>query len=86
MFISILLFVQAYSTRDTTPDLQLPKSKKVKSKGRREKVKVVSKEDEDNEEEFIITSKSKALKVVKGDTTDSFGGNILRPRLAPYVN
>ena len=86
MFISILLFVQAYSTRDTTPDLQLPKSKKVKSKGRREKVKVVSKEDEDNEEEFIITSKSKALKVVKGDTTDSFGGNILRPRLASYVN
>ncbi|KAK2170432.1 hypothetical protein LSH36_3g30072 [Paralvinella palmiformis] len=70
---------KAYSTRDTTPDLQLPKNKKVKSKSRREKVKTVNKEEDDNEEEYIITSKSKALKVIKGDTTDSFGGNILRP-------
>jgi len=33
-----------------------------------------------NEEEFIITSKSKAHKKIKIDPKNAFGGNILRPR------
>ena len=69
--------------RDLTPDQPQPtKTQKLKKRNKKEKKLTV--EDVPgtiiNEDEFIITSKSKAHKKIKIDPKNAFGGNILRPR------
>ena len=63
-------------------------TKTQKLKKRNKKEKKLSVEDVTdaaiNEEEFIITSKSKAHKKIKIDPKNAFGGNILRPRFGSF--
>ncbi|KAI0212835.1 transmembrane protein 131 [Lamellibrachia satsuma] len=71
-----------YTVRDLTPDQpQSTKTQKLKKRNKKEKKLTV--EDVPgtiiNEDEFIITSKSKAHKKIKIDPKNAFGGNILRP-------
>ncbi|XP_013418594.1 transmembrane protein 131-like isoform X2 [Lingula anatina] len=68
---------KASSTRDSTPEPLLKKTKKSKNKGK--KNKEVMAEEQTGEDDFILTSKSKAHTRIKVDPKNAFGGNIHRP-------
>ena len=81
---------QNFLVRDLAPEQPQPTIKTQKLKKRNKKEKKPSVEDVteagiNNEDEFIITSKSKAHKKIKIDPKNAFGGNILRPRFVSFL-
>lgn len=69
------------SARDSTPELTVPKAKKFRAKGKKGKTGSLGlDEDETNDDEFMISSKSKAQKNIKVDPKMAFGGNVFLPK------
>ncbi|XP_064610189.1 transmembrane protein 131-like isoform X2 [Liolophura sinensis] len=71
------------SARDSTPEPTVPKPKKqkTKSKANKERSSVHSNEDAalNNDDDFVMSSKSKLHKKIKVNPKDAFGGNIHLP-------
>lgn len=65
--------------RDSTPE-PAPKAKRAKSKPKKKTSLPETELNFTNEEDFQITSKSKAHKNIKVDPKSAYGGNILEPR------
>ena len=79
-------FPQASSARDSTPELNVHKSKKQKIKGKKSGgggrgSSVTTEDDDASEDVFVVTNKSKPhRRINKMDAKNMLGGDIMEPR------